>query len=98
MRAKNRMETSKKILFGSWVVFLTILGLCVFFKLRGEDTTDFVTLAGYSAAEITGAHGFYYWKAKNENRAKGLQTMVQNMAEKYDIETAARFAEIVFKD
>ena len=94
----SRMETSKKILAGSWAVFLTLLALCIILKFKGEDISDFVTLTLGSLGEVTAAHGFYYWKAKNENRAKGAQKLVKQLAAEYGIDAAARFAEIVFKD
>lgn len=94
----DKMQTSKKILAGSWAVFLTLLALCIFFKYRGDDISDLVQLTLGSAAELTAAHGFYYWKAKNENRSKHAMQLVRDLADQYGIDAAARIAEVVLKD
>ena len=95
---KTRMEVSKQILLGSWAttIIMTVLVVCGTFA--GADVSYITTLAGLAWGELTAAHGFYYWKAKNENRAKGAQQLVRDLASEYGIEYAARFAEIVFKD
>ena len=98
MKRLKTLETSKKILGGSWAVFIAILVCCIVFKARGDDISDLVTLALGSFAEVTAAHGFYYWKAKNENRAKGTAKLIRDLAQEYGIEAAARFAEIIYKD
>lgn len=89
------METSKKILIASWIVTVLLTIVAIYAAFREVDLT---TLAGMAWAELTAAHGFYYWKAKNENRAKGAQTLIRDLAEKHGIESAATFAEIIYKD
>ena len=42
--------------------------------------------------------GFYFWKAKNENRAKYAQRFLKQFADKYGADVAVRVAEIVLKD
>ena len=89
------METSKKILIASWIVTVLLTVVAIYASFQMVDLTN---LAGMSWAELTAAHGFYYWKAKNENRAKGTQALVRELAEKYGIDAAATFAEIIYKD
>lgn len=89
------METSKKILIASWVVTVLLTIVAIYAAFQAVDLT---TLAGMAWAELTAAHGFYYWKAKNENRAKGTQALIRELAEKHGIDSAARFAEIIYKD
>lgn len=89
------METSKRILIASWIVTVLLTIVAIFAAFQGVDIT---VLAGMAWGELTAAHGFYYWKAKNENRAKGTQALVRELAEKYGIESAATFAEIIYKD
>lgn len=89
------METSKKILIASWIVTVLLTIVAIYAAFRGVDLT---TLAGMAWAELTAAHGFYYWKAKNENRAKGTQKLIRDLAEKHGIESAATFAGIIYKD
>lgn len=93
-----KISASKIIVIISWAAFIALSTLCVWFKYSDKDIADMVTLTGFSAAELTAAHGFYFWKSKNENRAKHAQKMVVAMADKYGIESVARIAEIVLKD
>ena len=95
----RQMETSKKILAGSWAAAITLTVIVVVGSfIPGVDMSQVTILAGSAWAELTAAHGFYYWKAKNENRAKGAQKLVKQLAAEYGIDVAARFAEIIFKD
>ena len=80
------MEFSKFWLIGNTAVSLFLILLCIF---------------GVPIAQLaltTAAGGFYYWKAKNENRAKYAQKFMKQWAKEYGPETAARIAEIVLKD
>lgn len=92
------METSKKILRGSWIVTLTLTTIVVIVTFKQVDVTNLTILAGLSWGELTAAHGFYYWKAKNENRSKGAAKLIRDLAHEHGIEAAARFAEIIYKD
>lgn len=92
------METSKKILAGSWTATITLTALVIIGTFKEVDVTNLTTLAGLSWAELTAAHGFYYWKSKNENRHKGAQKLIRDLAQEHGIEAAARFAEIIYKD
>lgn len=92
------METSKKILGGSWIVTLTLTTIVVIATFKQVDVTNLTILAGLSWGELTAAHGFYYWKAKNENRRKGTCKLIRELAQEHGIDAAARFAEIIFKD
>lgn len=98
MSRLKKMETSKRILAGSWASAITMTVIVIIGTFLQVDVTNLTILAGCAWTELTAAHGFYYWKAKNENRAKGAQRLVKDMADQYGIDTAARFAEIIFKD
>lgn len=99
MSRLKAMETSKKILAGSWTAAITLTVIVVVGSfIPGTDMSQVCILAGSAWAELTAAHGFYYWKAKNENRAKGAQKLVKQLAEEHGIDAAARFTEIIFKD
>ena len=97
MRSKP-METSKKILAGSWAAALTLTVIVIVGTFLQVDVTNLTILAGAAWAELTAAHGFYYWKAKNENRSKGIQKLLTDMAEKHGIDAVARIAELIFKE
>lgn len=95
----RKIETSKKILFASWATTLLFTAIAIYGVFKGlEHVAELTTIAGFAWAELTAAHGFYYWKAKNENRAKGTQKLVRDLAAKYGIDSAAKFAEIIYKD
>lgn len=91
------METSKKILGGSWAAAITLTAIVIVGTFRQVDVSSLTILATSAWGELT-AHAFYYWKAKNENRSKGSQKLVRELAQEYGIDAAARFAEIIFKD
>lgn len=92
------MEFSKKLLYFSWVVtlFLTIISIWFSVKCLPMDAVSII--APLSWAETGTATGYYYWKAKNENRAKYAQKFLKNLAKEYGADTAIRMAEIVLKD
>lgn len=92
------MEFSKKL-----VIFL--LGLALFLTLITilfpavgipADGLYIVTPLSWTAFDV--AAGFYYWKSKNENRAKYTQKFVKQLAQEYGIDASLRAAEIVLKD
>ena len=56
----------------------------------GFDVTSLLTNGAWG--------GFYFWKAKNENRAKYAQRFLKQFADKYGADVAVRVAEIVLKD
>lgn len=95
----KKLEVSKRILLASWAgaVLLTAIAIYGVFK-ELETVSELTTIAGFAWAELTAAHSFYYWKAKNENRAKGSQKLIKDLATKYGIEAAANFAQIIYKD
>jgi len=92
------MEFSKKILIASWcaTVILTITVVIGSFLSLSMDAVS--VIASLSWAELTAAHGFYYWKAKNENRIKITQQMMKDWARRYGVESVATLAEIILKE
>lgn len=66
--------------------------------LMSIDVSAIAVLAGSSLLTDGAWGGFYFWKSKNENRAKYAQRFVKLFAEKYGIDAAIRVAEIVLKD
>ncbi len=94
----KKMETSKKILAGSWAATIVLTLAVIVLSFVDKDATNVTILAGSAWAELTAAHGFYYWKAKNENRAKGAQRLIKKLADQHGIDAAAQFAEIIYKD
>lgn len=66
--------------------------------LTDHDVTAIAALTGTSFVTDGAWGGFYYWKSKNENRAKYAQRFLNKFADKYGADAALRAAEIVLKD
>lgn len=94
----RRIETTKKLLVISWATAITLTALTVLFPFWELPTDGLQIVTPLAWAEVTALNGFYLWKAKNENRAKYAQQFVEKMADKYGVDAAALFAEIVLKD
>lgn len=91
-------EFSKRLLLFSWTITLGLTVILVYCSLKCLPTDALCVVAPLAWAETATATGYYYWKAKNENRAKYAQKFVRDLASEYDTETALRVAEIVLKD
>lgn len=92
------MEFSKKLLFFSWTVTLVLTALSIIFSLCNLSMEAFTLLIPLTWAETGTATAYYYWKAKNENRAKYAQKFIKTLSSEWGTETALRVAEIVLKD
>lgn len=92
------METSKKLLLltASLAVGATTLG--VILACFGLATDIMLVVVPVSWSPFDLAVGFYFWKAKNENRAKYQQKFITKWAKEYGVESALRAAETVLKD
>jgi hypothetical protein len=92
------VEFAKKHLIFSWTVTIVLTYLTVRFSIKGIPVDGLSVVTPLSWAETAAATGFYYWKAKNENRAKYAQRFLNKIADKYGADVALRMAEIVLKD
>lgn len=92
------MEFSKKILIFHIFVSVCLCITTAIGSFMGADVTAVGILAGTSFVADGAWGGFYYWKAKNENRAKHAHRFIYTFADKYGIDAALRVAEIVLKD
>lgn len=92
------MEFSKKLLFFSWMVTLILTVLSICFSLKSMPTDALYVIAPLAWAETGTATGFYFWKAKNENRSKYAQRFLREISREWGTETAIRISEIVLKD
>lgn len=92
------MEFSKKILVASWcaTIILTLIVAIGSFLSLSMDAV--VTIAALAWAELTAAHAFYFWKAKNENRIKLTKQMMKDWAAEYGVESVTALAEIILKE
>lgn len=69
-KRKEKMETSKKILLfaDGLLTVACIAGIIISFVCR--DTSPFAYIVPAISSLAATSHGFYYWKAKNENIQK----------------------------
>lgn len=92
------MEFSKKLLFFSWSITLILTVLVIWFSIKSYPLDGLIVVAPLAWAETGTATAFYYWKSKNENRAKYGQKFMKELGETWGPEIAARMTEIVLKD
>jgi len=92
------MEFAKKILVVHIFVSVCLCVTTAIGTFIGRDVTAVGILAGISLGADGVWGGFYYWKAKNENRSKYAQKFVRLFAKEYGIDAAIRIAEVVLKD
>lgn len=75
-----------------------MLGVFIIIFLAVEDKTAAATVLCGWIVECGAATGFYFWKAKNENRSKYALKFVRELADKYGLDATARIIESVLKD
>ncbi len=92
------MEFSKKLAVLSWAVALVLTTLSVVLPILGYSIEGIHTALPYSWGEVTVVQGFYFWKARSENRSKYAQLYVDTVGDKHGFESAMRIAEFVLKD
>ena len=70
MNKINRWEYSKKLLFLVWLLIAILLPVSIITSIITGDISPIreYVVGAFSLATIS--HGFYYWKAKNENLHK----------------------------
>ena len=92
------MEFSKKLLLLQYIVSAVLILVAIIGAFSDHDMTPVAALAGTSILADGTVTGFYFWKSKNENRAKYAQRFVKLFAKEYGIDAAIRIAEVVLKD
>ena len=97
MRAR-KTQTSKKILWLDFTIGVIVTAAVIIGNFRGLEMGEAAIVAGLWDGQLALAFGFYYWKAKNENRSKHAMDLVRELADKYGMDATARIAEIVLKE
>ena len=92
------MEFSKKLLIYSAMATFVLSILTIYFSVKQLPLDGLNIVTPLSWAETGAATGFYYWKSKNDNRAKYAQRFIREFANEWGADTAVRIAEIVLKD
>lgn len=97
-RKKQRPEFSKIILICKYIVSFLLILSTVIGTLINRDVTALAALAGASVLIDGYDTKHYYWKARNENRAKYAQEFVKSIAQDYGIDAAIQMSETVLKE
>lgn len=85
VKEKEKLTTSKKIIFVSYLIGFILTGIVVFGDFKGYNVSTIGMIAIASYAEITASNAFYFWKAKKENTMKiALATVKETSTEKVD--------------
>ena len=67
---KKKMETSKKILWLSYIIGITLTVIVIVCSLLNIECTNITTLAGAAWLEISASNVFYYTMNKRLNAPK----------------------------
>lgn len=89
---KNKITTTKKVLWLSWMLFLAL----IIMTALGLETGVAMEVVGGIVTAIT--TGFYIWKSKAENREKIALSMVDELADKYGIENVIQLLDTILED
>ena len=92
------MEFSKTALAVQYLISVILIGVVIVGTVAGIDVNAIAILAGSSILGDGTVTGFYFWKSKNENRAKYAQEFMDRYAKEYGVDAAASIASIVLKD
>ena len=86
IRRKTGAEEFSKLLL-RMIVSLTIIisFFCIFFCFKFETTEPLTYLVPSVFTELAAGTGFYYWKAKSENKIKITLGAIDNLREKEDL-------------
>ena len=94
-RTSHRTEFSKRLLLLAYAIIVAVV---LMFRCENGDLSPLSSLIPSVSAEVAAGTGFYYWKARCENRQKYAMKMVAEVAEKYGIEAAIQMAQAVLTD
>ncbi len=92
------MQTSKLILLVDFIVAILLAVAVVLGSYLERDMSQAAAVAVCWDGQVAVATGFYYWKAKNENRSKYAMRLVKQLANEYGIENVISLAETILKD
>lgn len=95
---RERMSTSKKVLWTDIAVGIILTAAVVIGEFTGHDMSSSAIVAGLWDGQLALVIGAYQWKSKNENRSKHAMGLVRELADKYGIEAVVQIAEIVLKE
>lgn len=89
---------SKVIINRSWTAATALTLVVVLGSFLSLPVGDVTTLAALAWGEVSLAHGFYYWKARSENRSKHAMKLVRDFADQYGIDAVIGLAGTVLQE
>ena len=92
------MQTSKAILLADFIIAILLAIAVTIGSCLEKDMTQVAAIAVGWDGQLAVATGFYYWKAKNENRSKYAMRLVKQLASEYGIENVVNLAQTILKD
>lgn len=92
------MKTSKLILLADFIIAFLLAVAVTFGAFLDKEMSQVAAIAIGWDGQLAVATGFYYWKAKNENRSKYAMRLVKELANEYGIENVINLAQTVLKD
>lgn len=81
MSQKKKTETSKKILWLSYIIGITLTIIVVACSLLGIECSNITTLAGAAWLEISASNVFYYTMNKRLNAPKIVMHLYNDLPE-----------------
>lgn len=78
-------EFSKVLLIILIVITAIISSFCIFFCFKFETTEPLMLLVPSVFTELAAATGFYYWKARSENKIKLTLLAIKNLKLEKDL-------------
>ncbi len=89
---------SKTIVNRSWVAATVLTAAVIFGSAFSLDVSNITTIAALAWGEVSLAHGFYYWKARSENRSKHAMELVRDLADEYGIDAVISLAGTILQE
>lgn len=84
-RLKKKMETSKKIMWASYILTLILTTIVVIGSLMGKDMGNVTTLAALAWGEVAVVNNAYMGKSAKENVPKILSSLPEAFQQQVDI-------------
>lgn len=80
------MEFSKKILITSYTIAISFTIFTCFLALQGLDIDALSNIVVVCWGEVAIGNGFYYWKARGENKIKMMANMDKELRDRINLE------------
>ena len=94
----RKTPTSKLILLADFIVAILLAIAVTVGAYLERDMSQVAAIAVGWDAQLAVSVGFYYWKAKNENRSIHAMKLVKDLASEHGIENVINLANIILKD